>query len=81
VATRQALVDAARMRLRPIVMTSLAFMMGVLPLLLASGAGSASQRAIGVAVFGGMLSATLLTLLFVPLLHGAVVRLRGGRSA
>lgn len=75
--TRKALLDAARMRLRPIVMTSLAFMIGVLPLACASGAGSASQRAIGTAVFGGMLSATVLTLLFVPLLHSVVVRVRG----
>ena len=77
----QALISAARMRLRPIVMTSLAFMMGVLPLVFASGAGSASQRAIGTAVFGGMLSATVLTLLFVPLLHAGVVRLRQPRRA
>lgn len=70
--TRQAILDAARMRLRPIVMTSLAFMFGVLPLVLASGPGSASQRAIGTAVFGGTLSATLLTLYFVPLLHSLI---------
>ncbi len=74
--TRQAILDAASMRLRPIVMTSLAFMFGVLPLVLASGAGSASQRAIGTAVFGGMLSATLLTLYFVPLLHSLIAPLR-----
>jgi multidrug efflux pump len=80
-AVRQALIDAARMRLRPIVMTSLAFMMGVLPLVFASGAGSASQRAIGTAVFGGMLSATVLTLLFVPLLHAGVMRLRQRQGA
>lgn len=80
-AVNQALISAARMRLRPIVMTSLAFMMGVLPLVFASGAGSASQRAIGTAVFGGMLSATVLTLLFVPLLHAGVVRLRQPRRA
>ncbi|EIK94993.1 multidrug efflux protein [Pseudomonas sp. M47T1] len=72
----QAILDAARMRLRPIVMTSLAFMFGVLPLALATGPGSASQRAIGTSVFGGMLSATVLTLFFVPLLYGLVVKLR-----
>jgi hydrophobe/amphiphile efflux-1 (HAE1) family protein len=81
VAARQAILDAARMRLRPIVMTSLAFMFGVLPLMLASGPGSASQRAIGTSVFGGMLSATLLTLFFVPLLYLLVMRLRGETSA
>jgi multidrug efflux pump len=74
--TRQALLDAARMRLRPIIMTSLAFMFGVIPLVLASGPGSASQRAIGTSVFGGMLSATLLTLFFVPLLHSVISHLR-----
>jgi len=77
----QSILDAARMRLRPIVMTSLAFMFGVLPLALATGPGSASQRAIGTSVFGGMLSATVLTVFFVPLLYGLVVRLRRpGRS-
>ncbi len=81
VAARQAILDAARMRLRPIVMTSLAFMFGVLPLMLASGPGSASPRAIGTSVFGGMLSATLLTLFFVPLLYLLVMRLRGETSA
>lgn len=74
---RQAVLDAARMRLRPIVMTSLAFMFGVLPLMLATGPGSASQRAIGTSVFGGMLSATVLTLFFVPLLYSLVVYVRG----
>ncbi|MEB0040886.1 MULTISPECIES: multidrug efflux RND transporter permease subunit [unclassified Pseudomonas] len=73
---RQAVLDAARMRLRPIVMTSLAFMFGVLPLMLATGPGSASQRAIGTSVFGGMLSATVLTLFFVPLLYSLVVYVR-----
>ena len=71
-----AALEAARMRLRPIVMTSLAFIFGVLPLMLATGPGSASQRAIGTSVFGGMLSATVLTLFFVPLLYGLVMRLR-----
>ena len=61
-----AALEAARLRLRPILMTSLAFMLGVLPLMLASGASSASQRAIGTAVFGGMFTGTLLALVFVP---------------
>ena len=62
----QAAIEAARMRLRPIVMTSLAFILGVLPLAVASGAGAASQNAIGFAVIGGMVSATFLAILLVP---------------
>ena len=57
---------AAHLRFRPIVMTSLAFMMGVLPLALATGAGSASQRAIGTGVIGGMITGTALAVIFVP---------------
>jgi multidrug efflux pump len=57
---------AARLRFRPIVMTSMAFGLGVLPLALASGAGSASQRAIGTGVLGGMLTGTALAVFFVP---------------
>jgi multidrug efflux pump len=63
----EAAVEAARMRMRPIAMTSMAFMLGVLPLALASGAGSASQNAIGVGVIGGMLSATFLVTFLVPM--------------
>jgi len=58
--------QAARLRFRPIVMTSLAFILGVVPLALASGAGASSQAAIGIGVIGGMLSATLLGVVFVP---------------
>ncbi|MCZ2497054.1 efflux RND transporter permease subunit [Xylophilus sp. Kf1] len=58
---------AAHLRFRPIVMTSLAFMLGVLPLFLASGAGSASQRAIGTGVIGGMITGTVLAVFFVPI--------------
>ncbi len=61
-----AAVEATRRRFRPIVMTSFAFILGVVPLLQASGAGAASQRAIGTVVFGGMLSSTLLAIPFVP---------------
>ena len=57
---------AAHLRFRPIVMTSLAFTLGVLPLAIAAGAGSASQRAIGTGVVGGILSGTALAVLFVP---------------
>lgn len=63
----QAILEGARLRLRPIVMTSLAFVAGVIPLALSVGAGAASRREIGIAVIGGMISGTLLTLLFVPL--------------
>jgi multidrug efflux pump len=58
---------AARMRFRPIIMTSMAFTLGVLPLALAGGAGSASQRAIGTGVIGGMLTGTVLAVVFVPI--------------
>jgi multidrug efflux pump len=59
--------EAVRMRLRPILMTSLAFILGVLPLAISSGAGSGSQNAIGTGVMGGMISATVLGIFFVPL--------------
>ena len=62
----QAALEAAHLRFRPILMTSLAFMLGVLPLVLASGASSASQRAIGTGVIGGMITGTLLAVFFVP---------------
>ncbi|OZI38849.1 multidrug efflux RND transporter permease subunit [Bordetella genomosp. 5] len=62
-----AAIHAARLRFRPIVMTSLAFILGVVPLAIASGAGGASQRAIGTGVIGGMLTATTLGVLFVPI--------------
>ncbi|WP_020565544.1 efflux RND transporter permease subunit [Methylosarcina fibrata] len=70
-----AAVEATRRRFRPIVMTSFAFIMGVLPLLSASGAGAASQQAIGTVVFGGMLSSTLLAIPFVPVLYIIMLRL------
>lgn len=62
-----AALDAARLRFRPIIMTSLAFILGVLPLVVASGAGAASRNSIGTGVFGGMLAATFLAIFFVPL--------------
>ncbi|EOV0647499.1 multidrug efflux RND transporter permease AcrD [Cronobacter turicensis] len=62
-----ATLDACRQRLRPILMTSLAFIFGVLPMATSSGAGSASQHAVGTGVMGGMISATLLAIFFVPL--------------
>ena len=63
----EAALEAIRLRFRPIIMTSLAFMLGVLPLAISSGAGSASQQAIGTGVMGGMATATLVGVLFVPL--------------
>ena len=72
-----ATLEAVRLRLRPILMTSLAFGGGVLPLALATGAGSGSQNAIGTGVFGGMVAATFLGLLFVPLFFVVVKRLFG----
>ncbi len=62
----EATIESARMRLRPILMTSLAFMLGVLPLAKSSGAGSGAQNAVGIGVMGGMISATLLAIFFVP---------------
>ncbi len=62
-----AALDAARLRFRPIIMTSMAFILGVLPLVIASGAGAASRNSIGTGVFGGMLAATFLAIFFVPL--------------
>ncbi|WP_175650517.1 efflux RND transporter permease subunit [Pseudomonas sp. Marseille-P9899] len=73
-----ATVQAARLRLRPIVMTSLAFILGVVPLAIATGASSASQQAIGTGVVGGMLSATL-AIVFVPVFFVVVMRLTGYR--
>jgi len=70
-----AAVEAARLRLRPILMTSLAFIAGVMPLAISNGAGAASQNDIGTGVIGGMLSATALAIFFVPLFYEIV---RGG---
>lgn len=67
--------QAARLRFRPILMTSFAFILGVVPLVLASGAGAASQNAVGYAVLGGMLAATPLAVLFVPAFFVVILRL------
>lgn len=77
---REATLQAVKLRLRPILMTSIAFGLGVLPLALASGAGSGSQNAIGVGVLGGMLTATFLGIFFVPVFF-VVVRAWVGRRA
>jgi hydrophobe/amphiphile efflux-1 (HAE1) family protein len=77
----EAAMEAARLRLRPILMTAFAFILGVLPLMFAHGAGAASRQSIGTTVFGGMVSATILTLAFVPIFYAVVERLREGRGA
>ena len=77
----EATLEAAHLRLRPILMTSLAFMFGVLPLAFSSGAGSASRRAIGTGVLGGMASATVLELVFVPLFFVLICRFFERRRA
>ncbi|PZQ59847.1 MAG: hydrophobe/amphiphile efflux-1 family RND transporter [Sphingomonas taxi] len=73
----EAAVEAAKLRLRPILMTSLAFIFGVLPLAVSTGAGAGGQNAIGRAVVGGMLSATVLAIFFVPMFFVVVLRLFG----
>jgi multidrug efflux pump len=81
----EAAMEAARLRFRPIVMTSLAFILGVLPLAVSSGAGAASRHSIGTGVIGGMLAATFIAVLFIPLffvwssIGGAWVKERGQR--
>jgi multidrug efflux pump len=74
----EAVLTAAHLRFRPILMTSMAFMLGVLPLFVATGAGSASQRAIGTGVLGGMITATLLAVFFVPVFFVVVRKLFHG---
>ncbi|MBR1132448.1 efflux RND transporter permease subunit [Bradyrhizobium iriomotense] len=75
----EATLHAARQRLRPILMTSLAFILGVLPLAVATGAGSASQNAVGIGVAGGMIAATVLGIFFVPALFVLVRRIFPGK--
>ncbi|WP_322516078.1 multidrug efflux RND transporter permease subunit [Rhodopseudomonas palustris] len=71
-----AALEAARLRFRPIIMTSLTFILGVMPLAIASGAGSASQHSIGTGVIGGMIAATVLAIIFVPLFFRLLTRSR-----
>ena len=73
----EAAIEAARIRLRPIVMTSLAFILGVLPLVFATGAGQVARRSVGTTVAGGMFISTFLNLLFIPVLYVVVQTLRG----
>jgi multidrug efflux pump len=76
---REATVDAARLRLRPILMTSLAFILGVFPLFISSGAGANARHAIGTGVIGGMLFATFLGVLLIPVFYVVVRRLLGDK--
>lgn len=76
----EATLDAVRMRLRPILMTSLAFILGVMPLVISTGAGSGAQNAVGTGVMGGMITATVLAIFFVPVFF-VVVRRRFSRKS
>jgi len=72
----EAAMEAARLRLRPILMTAFAFILGVVPLMLATGAGAASRQSLGTTVFGGMVAATVLTLVFVPVFYAVIEKWR-----
>jgi multidrug efflux pump len=76
-----AALEAARLRFRPIVMTSLAFVLGVVPLVLATGAGAAARRSMGTGVFGGMLAATFIATIFIPLFFVLLTRRKPGPAA
>ncbi|MDQ3348770.1 MAG: efflux RND transporter permease subunit, partial [Acidobacteriota bacterium] len=76
----EAAVEAARIRLRPILMTSLAFILGVLPLVFASGAGAEARNSVGTSVAGGMVLSTFLNIIFIPILYVVVQTIRGGRG-
>ena len=73
-----AAIESASIRLRPILMTSFAFILGVLPLVVAEGAGRISRRSVGTTVFGGMIASTFLNLIFIPVLYVLVRRLQSG---
>ena len=75
----EAAVEACRMRLRPIIMTSMAFMLGVFPLAVSQGAGAGSQHAIGTGVIGGMITATVLAIFWVPLFFVVVSAIKERR--
>lgn len=77
---RDVAIESARLRFRPILMTSLAFILGVVPLVVAGGAGAASRHSIGTGVFGGMIAATILSVLFVPLFF-LLIRMLGKPAA
>jgi multidrug efflux pump subunit AcrB len=72
-------VEASRLRLRPILMTSLAFILGVVPLVVAEGAGAEMRRTLGLAVFSGMLGVTLFGIFLTPVFFATLLRFRAGR--
>jgi HAE1 family hydrophobic/amphiphilic exporter-1 len=76
----EAAVEAARIRLRPILMTSFAFILGVVPLVLAGGAGQGGRHSVGTTVFGGMIASTLLNLFFIPVLYLVIEEARERRA-
>ena len=75
-----AAVESARIRLRPILMTSFAFILGVMPLALATGAGSAARNSVGTAVAGGMIASTFLSVVFIPVLYVVIRTVAPGRG-
>jgi len=77
----EATIEGAKLRFRPILMTSLAFGFGVLPLALTTGAGAGAQNAIGTSVLGGMITATILVVIFVPLFYMLIEKLFGKKQA
>ena len=76
----QSTLDAVRLRLRPIIMTSLAFILGVLPLVLATGAGAVARRTIGYTVLGGMIAASSLAIFIVPVLFVLITKFSYGKE-
>jgi HAE1 family hydrophobic/amphiphilic exporter-1 len=76
----EATVEAAKLRLRPILMTSLAFGFGVMPMAFASGAGAGGQKAIGTAVLGGVITSTFLVIIFAPLFYVLIMQIFGLHS-
>ena len=76
----EATMNAAKLRFRPILMTAFAFILGVVPLLTASGAGAEARKVMGMTVFSGMLIATILGVLLIPMLYVAVEKVIGGAS-
>jgi HAE1 family hydrophobic/amphiphilic exporter-1 len=77
----EAVLDASHLRLRPILMTAFAFILGVVPLLIATGAGAEMRQALGTAVFSGMLGVTLLGLFLTPVFYVVLQRLFGSRKS
>ena len=77
----EATIEAAYLRFRPILMTSLAFILGVVPLVIASGASAKSQQALGTGVLGGMITATVLAIFWVPVFFVVVMRIFGRRKS